>query len=118
MSVVWPPGLPAATEIEADGFRESPPDLTLRSQTEAGPAKARRRATAGPRPVTVQYALTRTQLGILDAFYGTVGGFTPFEWTHPRTLAAVSARFTGPPVYGVPRSEAWWPVTLQLEVLP
>jgi hypothetical protein len=115
--VVWPASLP--TDVRREQYAESPPDLTLRTSMDAPAiAKARRRATAGARTITVAYWLTRTQVATLDTFYGTVGGFASFQWTHPRTQTTVNVRFTAPPAFGEPQSDAAWPVTLSLEILP
>lgn len=114
---VWPVSLPQ--DVLIDGYDERPPDTTLRSTMDEGPAKVRRRFTAGVRVFSVTVALTRAQVETLDAFYRTdlQGGALRFDWTHPRTLAAVQFRFIAGPRY-VPQSQTEWLTQLQLEILP
>ncbi|QLH37711.1 MAG: hypothetical protein HWD60_00095 [Defluviicoccus sp.] len=45
MSAVWPSSLPQKPLV--DGFSETAPNLVVRSPMDVGPAKVRRRATAG-----------------------------------------------------------------------
>lgn len=111
----WPVSLPS---LELDGYAETAPDVVLRSQMDAGPAKVRRRFTAGVRPIAGQVTLTAAQTATLDAFYVTdlAGGATPFDWTHPRTGAACVMRFTEPP--GYTPVEQFYRATLRLEIMP
>ena len=117
MSVVWPVTLPTAPLVA--GFEESPPDLCVRTQMDAGPAKVRKRYTAGVRDFSAAFVLTTAQLAIFDAFYLTTcnGGATPFDFTHPRTKASISVRFAGRPKYAS-ASTTRWHVSVPLEVLP
>ena len=113
-SIVWPLGLPARPLIP--GFEETFPDIMLRTEVDAGVAKARRRFTAAARPITAPYRLSDSEVTTLDAFYLSTGA-QPFDWVHPRTLTTVSVRFTGPP-RATPRGAGLWDVTVPLEVLP
>ena len=117
-NVTWPVGLPQLVAV--DGYGESPPDTVLRTKMDVGPAKIRRRSTAGIRPLSVQLDLDATQVAALDAFYlGTLqGGALAFDWVHPRTQEIVSLRFVRPPAYRPQRSDAVWRAAVQLEVLP
>lgn len=116
--VAWPiapfPQLP----LQA-GYSESPPDTVIRSPMDAGPAKLRRRTTAGVRRLACALRLTTAQVATFDSFYVTSlqGGALPFDWVNPRTGAAESLRFVGPPAYGAPSGDLF-PVTFKLEVLP
>lgn len=100
-------------------FRETPPDNTIRSQTDKGPAKVRRRTTAGPRPVQFTLHLTTAQVATLEAFYNTTtaSGALEFDYTHPRTAATVVARFTSPPAYSDVNGLSYR-AEIQLEILP
>lgn len=113
----WPGSLPDIPLVEQ--FQEQPPNLLLRTEMDAGPAKVRRRATAGVRPMRGLISCTKAQVATLDTFYVTtcVGGSLAFDWTHPRTGAAVSFRFRNPPMY-VPDYAESWRVSLDLEAMP
>ena len=115
---VWPVGLPQLTAVE--GYGEAPPDTALRTNMDAGPAKVRRRSTAGIRPLSVQFDLDAAQVETLDAFYVATlqGGALSFDWVHPRTQAAATLRFVQPPAYRPHGSDAAWRAVVQLEVLP
>lgn len=100
-------------------FRESVPESTIRSQTDKGPAKVRRRSTAMPRPVQFTLMLTPAQVATLDAFHETttVGGSQEFDYTHPRTGSTVSARFTSPPSYSDVNGINYR-ASIELEIIP
>ena len=114
----WPAGLPELVAV--DGYEERPPDTALRTRMDAGPAKVRRRFTAGTRPLSVQLDIDAAQVETLDSFYMAAlqGGALAFDWTHPRTQAAATLRFLRPPVYRPRTSDAAWRATLELEILP
>ena len=114
----WPSTLPQL--VAAQGYQESPPDTTLRSEMDAGPAKVRRRFSAGVRPLSVQLDLTAAEVETLDDFYrgDLQDGALAFDWVHPRTQAAVALRFLRPPAYRPLGSDAAWQAALQLEILP
>jgi hypothetical protein len=61
-----------------------------------GPGKVRRRTAANVRTITFSMRLTPAQCQILDNFFvnTTFSGTDTFSYTHPRTLAACTARFT------------------------
>lgn len=112
----WPAGLPAHTEIE--GYQETPPTLALRSAMDAGPAKVRRRFSAGPTAWRGTMLLTQAQAETLLAFWRETlaGGALAFEWAHPRTGAAATMRFTAPPELRH-QAEGLWRAELTLEIL-
>jgi hypothetical protein len=116
--IVWPASLPQLVAVE--GYEESPPETALRTEMDAGPAKVRRRFTAGVRPITAQLDLDAAQVETLDQFYVTTlaGGALRFDWVDPRNQAAVELRFVRPPVYRPAGSDAAWTAFLQLEVMP
>lgn len=103
----WPAVLPPYSDIMLDGFADDPPDLAVRSPTDAGYIKARRRFTDGPEPVNWPIPLTQTgnpatdQVDLLRTFFLTTtkSGTLRFNWTHPRTLADVVCIFTGAPQF-------------------
>ena len=117
--VAWPASLP--DEPLLAGYRETAPATGLRTQMDAGPAKQRNRFTAGVRSFKFTMDVTRAQVETFDSFFKDTlkGGTLAFDWTHPRTLAAVSFRFdaTKPPSYeGVSQQD--WRIPLELEILP
>lgn len=116
---VWPLDLPQRPL--RDGYKEGGRQTLLRTQMDAGPAKTRRRATAGVRRIAARYAMSEEQLGrFLDFFeHDLADGAVPVWMPHPRTgetvrvsLAASEPEWT--PLGTGPR----WAVALQLEVLP
>lgn len=113
---VWPSTLPLPA---ASTFKETPPDNVIRSSMERGPDKVRRRTTANVRPVSFMLLLSEAQVEILDSFYvsDTFSGSEAFDFTHPRTLAAVKARFVSPPEFNE-REAVLWEASVSLEILP
>jgi len=115
--VAWPASLPQSPLIA--GFEEDVPETALRTEMDAGPAKLRRRFTASVRPIKYPLILTETQVATLDTFYVTTmqAGTLPFTHTHPRTGAAINARFTKAPKYQ-PFKDDLWTTILEWEILP
>ena len=113
----WPATLPPLNEIS--GFNERQPKNTLRTPMDAGPAKVRRRFTAGVRPLQGRMLMDADQIEILDSFYinDLASGSLKFDITHPRTGAAASARFVEEPDW-THLSGPYYTVALQLEILP
>jgi hypothetical protein len=101
------------------GYEDMQPDVVLRSQMDTGPAKSRRRFTAGPRPMKFQIYLQGTEVDTFVTFMETtlVGGAKAFDWVHPRTGAAATYRLTKPYVlrHGAGPIHV---ATLELEILP
>lgn len=95
----WPTSLPQLALLE--GYQEQAVDITLRSSVDVGPEKTRPRYTAAPVDFSVSLVLTSTQADALDAFYDSTLDFgtAPFDWQHPRTLAAASLTFRARPGY-------------------
>lgn len=91
---------------------------------DVGPAKVRRRQTAGVRMFQCELVLTRTQVATLDDFFHDTidAGALPFTWEHHRTGQPVDYRFTGPPEYTplAPRGAGteYWRATFELEAMP
>lgn len=121
-SAVWPAGLPQAPQLRA--LRERPPELTVRTSMDVGPAKVRRRQTAGVRTFPIEIKLTRDQVALLDEFFldTLAGGALAFQWTQHRTGDLIDYRFLGPPEYAplAPRQSGseYWMATFSIEALP
>ncbi len=112
----WPGILPAVPLL---GHRETAPDMVVRTEMDAGPAKLRRRFTAGVRKFQVPLVLSDAQVQALDNFFvtDTAGGSLRFDYMHPRTGAVIKCRFVAPPEYDLV-APSKWRATLSLEVLP
>jgi hypothetical protein len=113
----WPLALPVSPLVE--GFRETPPDTVLRSTMDQGPAKLRRRTTAGAGTLTLTYMLSRSQVDTLLDFFNDslAGGTLAFDFTHPVNGAPLSCRFRQSPAYA-PINAEYFKAALELEVLP
>ena len=113
----WPASLPQSPLVS--GFSETPPETSLRTEMEQGPAKVRRRTTAGVRQMQMSFNMTKTQVAALDTFFTSTvnSGATAFDFTHPRTTSTVSVRFVSPPSY-TPLNGEYFNVNLELEQLP
>lgn len=114
--VTWPAALPAPA---LNTLRESPPDNALRTQMDKGPAKVRRRTTANTRPISFVIKILPALVITLDDFYDTetASGSIEFDYTHPRTGAAVTARFTTRPSYAEVEG-VLYNCSIELEILP
>jgi len=114
----WPASLPQRPL--ADGFSETTPNLLVRSATDIGPAKARRRTTAGVTKLKAAFRLSPAQLAAFRSFFAAdlQGGALSFSWTHPVTGAVGSFRIVPPPSIEPIAAGIAWRVSLDLELLP
>lgn len=114
---LWPVTLPQSPL--ADSFRETAPGTTIRTQMEQGPAKIRRRTTAGVGDISFAYVLSAAQVAALEGFYldDLSGGALSFSFTHPRTGGSLSCRFREPPQYAS-LSGDYFRAAVKLEILP
>jgi len=117
MTIEWPSMLPARPLAES--YAEEVPDNVIRTATDQGPAKLRRRTTAAVRGLQLAYILSAAQTAMLDVFYLTdlKAGSLPFLQIHPRTGESVVMRFKSPPEYAS-LNGGYFRVTLALEILP
>jgi hypothetical protein len=113
MSVSWPAILPQ--KFLVDGYKETPPDNTVRHDPDGGAALARKKYTAAVGKISGAMSMTAAQVAILDNFYATYGGFTEFIFPNPRTGAAMNCRMLAPPDYSADGIR--WQALLSLEVL-
>jgi hypothetical protein len=118
MSVpLWPVSLP--DELFVSGYGHSFADTTITSEMDAGPAKVRRRFTAGVEPIVGTMILSATELETLETFYvtTTLSGALRFTWSRPPAHdTECEMRFTKPPSWT--KVEDQYEVTLSLEMLP
>lgn len=114
----WPGTLPQVPL--ADGFSESHPELAIRTNMDVGPAKVRRRQTAGVITMTCNFRLTTAQRATLVTFWQTTiaGGASTFTWVHPITSAAITCRMVNPPQFTPLSRGLYWRASLVIEVLP
>lgn len=112
----WPATLPAPA---LNTLKEAPPNNVIRTQMDKGPAKVRRRTTANVRPLSFTLRLTPAQVATLDNFFvnTTFSGADEFDYTHPRTGVACTARFVEPPEYAEMEGVIY-ACGVSLEILP
>ena len=117
MIPTWPGALPDSLLIS--GYSSGEKDVILSSSMEVGPAKVRRRNTAGIRPLSGRMMLTSTELQTLRAFYNdsTLSGAIRFSWKAPETDDVVEMRFTSPPQWTAVGAGNYL-TSLNLEILP
>jgi hypothetical protein len=109
-------------QVPQKGFTESVGLNIIRSPTDSGPAKMRRRGTI-PNTMDLSFILTTAQTTTLETFIkDTLLGVKRFSFTHPRTAATVEARI-------VPQGDGeffklqylapgYWNTSLKFEILP
>ena len=114
-AISWPASLPRTLRL--DGLKAQYKDPVIRTDMDAGPAKARPRYTRPPRHFTGTVALNDEQRETLDYFYRvhTRYGTLRFNFSNPQTLEIREYRFRSPPEES--NAEGLWSVTLQLEEL-
>lgn len=116
---VWPLGLPQTPQ---KGYSETGGALILRTPTDSGPAKLRRRGKLASK-LTLSFIMTTEQVGILEDFVNnSIKGTSRFGFPHPRTNQIIEARM-------LPSGEGelytlqylapgYWTVNSIFEVLP
>lgn len=112
----WPSDLPPPF---TGTVKTSTPKNIIRTSMEVGPAKVRRRTTADVAPLSFSMRLEESLLTVFDTFYlvTCASGALSFDYTHPISGDAVTARFVGE--QGVQHiSGDVYDVSVSLEVLP
>lgn len=121
MSAQWPIDLPGQfADIE-----EQPESNVVRTATDVGPAKLRRRFTAKVKRYSMPVEFNGEQKKLFDTFYQTTlkDGTLPFEWEDPTDDSTVEFRFRSEPrlrmEVGARDSDLRiWTGVLELEKLP
>lgn len=127
---IWPPALPQAPL--AEGYSETIPSNLLRSETDTGPAKVRRRGTAKPYIISASYLLSTEECEVLDGFLVDTlgGGAICFDWPRPMFHRREDGSFRYVRARIVPSGDGLytknfasglvdrWNVTLSLEIFP
>jgi len=118
--ITWPTTLP---QVPQKGFQETVGINILRSQTDAGPAKQRRRASR-PNEMTLSFIMTTAECDILETFVkDTIKGVSRFTFPHPRKLGTnIDARIipggSGEFFTLQYLAPGFWTTSLKLEVMP
>jgi len=114
----WPDTLPQRFLV--NGNQEATGDGRLRSPTDTGPGKVRRRSSAVVNPLGGTLRMNAAQLAIFDGFIDSdiAGGSLPFNFPAPYGAGTwlVQIGDTMPSRANVGGDR--WNVTLALEVLP
>jgi hypothetical protein len=119
VSYIWPLTLPQNVQ---KGFTESVGLNVLRTPTDSGPAKVRRRSVR-PSKMSVSFFMTTVQVAQLETFVlNTIQGVARFGFPHPRTRTQVEVRIvpTQDGQYYTTSYQApgYWLVSMDLEILP
>ena len=114
-SISWPSALPVT--LQAAGLQAYYKDPVIRTEMDAGPAKARLRFTRPVKYFSGSMVLDNDERKILDFFYRitTRYGALRFNFTNPQTGEVRDYRFRSPP--DETTIEGLWNISLQLEEL-
>ena len=118
--ITWPTTLP---QVPQKGFTETVGINIIRSTTDAGPAKQRRRASR-PNGMNLSFIMTTAQTQILDDFVKTtLNGIYRFTFPHPRILGTnIDVRIvpggTGEFFTLTYIAPGYWSTSLQMEIMP
>jgi hypothetical protein len=115
----WPLSLP---QVPQRGYSEQGGANILRTQTDTGPAKQRRRA-ASANKMSVSFLMTTAQAAIFEDFVlNSLKGVARFYFKHPRLLTQQEVRIvpTGSSdEYTIDyHAPDYWMVKFNLEILP
>jgi len=122
----WPTTLPQSPQ---KGFTESVGINIIRSQTDAGPAKQRRRASR-PNEMNLNFLMTTAQTQTLDAFIKNlptanppgISGTSRFTFTHPRLYTPVEVRIvpgSGGEFFNLQYvAPGYWSTSIKFEIMP
>jgi len=117
----WPASLSSQLEVGASLDRQRG---FLRSRTDVGPFKQRKRFTAVSRFYSGTSLVNKAQKAAFETFYVTTvnEGADEFDFEDPDDFGTVQARFTDAPQFqglvGGEGGVAQWRATFSLELLP
>jgi len=119
VTYIWPGTLPQRVR---EDYTENSGALILRTPTDAGPAKLRRRGIR-PSSLSVSFHMTDAQVATLNTFLlDTLRGVTRFGFPHPRLNTQVEVRVVPSgdgQLYSLTYiTVGYWIVSMNLEVLP
>lgn len=115
----WPASLP---QVPQRGFSEQGGVNLIRSQTDTGPAKQRRRAASASK-MSVSFLMTTAQVATFEDFVlDSLKGVSRFYFQHPRLLTQQEVRIVptgnGDEYTIEYQAPDYWMVKLSLEILP
>lgn len=115
----WPVSLP---QVPQKGYTEQGGVNIIRTQTDTGPAKQRRRADS-PNKLSVSFMMTTEQTSTFEDFViNSLKGVARFYFKHPRTQYVKEVRIiptgTGDEYTIDYLAPGYWLVKFNLEVLP
>ncbi|MEQ1938622.1 hypothetical protein ABMA46_10230 [Mesorhizobium sp. CN5-321] len=115
--IAWPSTLPQT--FMSDGYQSGEGDGRIRSTTDSGIAKLRRRFSAVARPLSGSMFMTDMQLAAFRTFFEetTGGGSLPFTFPAQDEAGTWTVQF-GQNVPSWGRMALGWSVKLELVVLP
>lgn len=115
--IAWPASLPQ--RAERPGYQSGTGDGRLRSDTDSGIAKVRRRFSAVPRPLQLQMLMTWDQLDTFKAFVADdlETGVLPFVFPCQEGAGTWIVQFGRDMPKWVAQTNNWM-VTLDLVILP
>jgi len=114
-TITWPSGLPPTLRLE--GLQARYNDPVIRTEMDAGPAKARLRFTRPVKYFSGSLVLDNAERDILDFFYRitTRYGTLRFAFANPQTMEARWYRFRSPPDETI--IDGLWNINMELEEL-
>jgi hypothetical protein len=114
---LWPATLPQSVFI---GVTDQRRPAVVRTASDGGVDKIRRRFTSTPRDIDPPIVLTVAQRATFDTFFITTlkEGSLPFEWDDPVDDSTVQFRWRSPPQWRMIAGGAAWAATLPLELMP
>lgn len=117
MAVLYPSTLPK--NFNRQDFNRQTQDTTIRTQSETGASKVRRRFTKPIINYSGSMLLDKAQYEIMENFYNTLtaAGTIPFEWKDPITEVTSIFRFTSTIKYTSAGGE-WFNAAFSIEKLP
>lgn len=114
-AIRWPESLPQLLRLE--GLTAQRKSSVIRTEMDAGPAKARQRYTVATKEFSGTLLLTEQEREILEDWYTHTlgGGVLRFEMMHPQTQEFAEFRFVED--YQETASEGYWKIALTVELL-
>jgi hypothetical protein len=116
MPASWPTTIPQYMLISS--YSEEAPNNLISSSVSVGPAKVRRRTTAGVGKISGSFLMSSAEVALFEAFVSSdiQDGALAFTFPNQRGSGTKLVRLI--PSYSIAPSGANWNISVQLEVLP
>lgn len=116
MPASWPSTVPQYMLVGS--YSEEAPNNLISSSVSVGPAKVRRRTTAGVGKISGSFMMTSAELALFETFVSSTiqDGALPFTFPNQRGGATKLVRLI--PSYSIAPFGLNWSVSVELEVLP